>query len=46
MPSQIAQACIDVKRVLRHLNMPEQIVLPDQTAPEEKSDLCCYYLLS
>ena len=24
--------------------MPEQIVIPDQTAPEEKSDLCCHYL--
>ena len=24
--------------------MPEQRVIPDQTAPEEKSDLCCHYL--
>ena len=24
--------------------MPEQRVIPDQTSPEEKSDLCCHYL--
>ena len=24
--------------------MLEQIVIPDQSAPEEKSDLCCKYL--
>ena len=44
MLSLIAQARIGVKRVLRHLIMPEQIA--DQTAPEESSDLCFNYLLS
>ena len=30
----------------RHLIMPEQIVIQEQTAPAEKSGLCCHYLIS
>ena len=46
MLSLIAQAWIGLKKVLRQLIMPERIAIPNQTASDEKSDLCCQNLLS